>query len=84
MTSEECCRMFHLVRGDIEAAIGCNATYLTIHRLGANDDNIARKYNRQAEFWLITTYGLLTGVFVAMGRIFRCANGCVLHHSRPN
>lgn len=70
MTSEEYWRMFHLVRGDIEAAIGCSTTYLTINRLAAADSEIARKYNQRADFWRATTYGLQTAFFIALGRVF--------------
>ncbi len=62
--------MFEMVRGDVEAAIGCNSTYLTINRLGVEGFGIAVTYNLQAEFWRATTYGLQTGFFIALGRIF--------------
>ena len=70
MTSEEYWRMFHFVRGDIETAIGCSSTYLTINRLATNDHNIAQKYNRNADFWRATAYALQTGLFMAVGRVF--------------
>ena len=62
--------MFKMVRGDIVAAIGCNSTYLTINRLGVEGFGVAVTYNLQAEFWSATTYGLQTGFFMAVGRIF--------------
>ena len=51
MNQEEYWRMFHLVRGDVEAAIGCSATYLTINRISAADYDTAQKLNRHADFW---------------------------------
>src|ERR1019366_7049422 len=70
VTSEEYWRMFKMVRGDVVAAIGCNSTYLTINRLGVEGFGVAVTYNLQAEFWSATTYGLQTGFFMAVGRIF--------------
>jgi hypothetical protein len=70
VTSEEYWRMFKMVRGDVLAAIGCNSTYLTINRLAAEGFGVAVTYNLQAEFWTATTYGLQTGFFMALGRIF--------------
>jgi hypothetical protein len=70
MTSEEYFRMLDLVRGDIETAIGCSSTYLTINRLGAGDRAVAQKYNRHADFWRATTYALQAGLFMALGRVF--------------
>jgi hypothetical protein len=70
MTSEEYWRMFHLVRGDVETAIGCSSTYLTINRLAAGNYDILQQYNRNADFWRATTYALQTGLFMALGRMF--------------
>src|ERR1035437_10228685 len=70
MTSEEYWRMFHLVRGDIETAIGCSSTYLTINRMAVDDRSIEQRYNRNADFWRATTYALQTGLFMAVGRVF--------------
>ncbi len=62
--------MYHLVRGDAVAAIGCSSTYQTIHRLGADDREIAQKYNQNAAFWNATTHALQTALFMALGRMF--------------
>lgn len=70
MTGEEYWRMFHLVRGDVETAIGCSSTYLTINRMGTRDQDIYQAYNRAADFWRATSYGLQTGLFMALGRVF--------------
>lgn len=75
MTGEEYWRLFHLVRGDVESAIGCSSTYLTINRLAREDRNVLDRYNRHADFWRSTAYGLQTGFFMAFGRIFDRANG---------
>lgn len=70
MDSEEYWRLFHLVRGDVEAAIGCNSTYQTIHRLARENQDVLDLYNRYADFWRATTHGLQSGFFMAFGRIF--------------
>ena len=62
--------MFEFVRGDVESAIRTNFTYLTIHRLAAEDPLIFDKYDRFAEFWNLNSYSLQTTFFVTFGRIF--------------
>jgi hypothetical protein len=62
--------MFHSVRGDVEAAVACNNTYLTINRLAAADREILDKYQRSAAFWRINALALQTTFFMAFGRIF--------------
>lgn len=62
--------MFNLIRGDVETAIRSNFTYLTIHRLAAENADIYAKYNRFAEFWVLNAYSLQTTFFVTFGRIF--------------
>lgn len=58
------------MKGDIENAIGCNSTYLTINRLAVAHPSVQDQYNRHADFWRSTAYGLQTGFFMAFGRIF--------------
>jgi hypothetical protein len=58
------------IRGDVETAIKSNFTYLTIHRLAAENADIFDKYNRFAEFWTLNAYSLQTTFFVTFGRIF--------------
>jgi hypothetical protein len=70
ITEDDYCRMFELIRGDIETAIKSNVTYLTIHRLAAENVDIFDKYNRFAEFWMLNAYSLQTTFFVTFGRIF--------------
>ena len=41
ITQEDYWRMFELIRGDVEAAIKSNFTYLTIHRLAAENADIS-------------------------------------------
>lgn len=69
-TEEHYWRMFELIRGDVETAIRSNVTYLTIHRLAAENAGIYEKYNRFAEFWMLNAYSLQTTFFVTFGRIF--------------
>ena len=70
ITQEDYWRMFELIRGDVETAIMSNFTYLTIHRLAAENADIFDKYNRFAEFWMLNAYSLQTTFFVTFGRIF--------------
>jgi len=67
--------MFHLVRGDVEAAIGCNSTYLTINRVASEDYEMMRKLNRHPDFWRATTYSLQSSLFIALGRFFDKTKG---------
>jgi len=62
--------MFHLVRGDVEAAIKCSGIYLTINRLAVADYDTAMRFNGHAEFWNVTKHGLQIGMFMAIGRAF--------------
>jgi hypothetical protein len=70
ITEEVYWRMFELIRGDVDTAIKSNFTYLTIHRLAAENADIFDKYNRFAEFWMLNAYSLQTAFFVTFGRIF--------------
>jgi hypothetical protein len=70
LTDAEYWRMFHSVRGDVEAAIKSNYAYLTINSLAATDRKICDKYQRSAHFWTLNTYALQTTFFIAFGRIF--------------
>jgi hypothetical protein len=60
ITEENYWRMFELPRGDVETAIKSNLTYLTVHRLAAENADIFDKYNRFAEFWMVNAYSLQT------------------------
>lgn len=75
MTSEEYWRLFHLVSGDVEAAIGCSSTYRTIHRIASENRQFLQRCNEHADFWRSITYSLEAGLFIALGRIFDRANG---------
>jgi hypothetical protein len=70
ITEEDYWRMFELIRGDVETAIKSNLTYLTVHRVAAENADIFDKYNRFAEFWMVNAYTLQTTFFVTFGRIF--------------
>jgi hypothetical protein len=70
LTEDQYWHMFHSVRGDVEVAVACNNTYLTINRLAAADREINEKYQRSASFWRVNTYALQTTFFIAFGRIF--------------
>jgi hypothetical protein len=63
-------RMFHSVRGDVEAAIKNNYGYLKIHNLARAEREVFDKYQRAAHFWTLVTYSLQTTFFIAFGRIF--------------
>jgi hypothetical protein len=70
LTDEEYWRVFHLIRGDVEAAIKSNHAYLTIHNLAVAERSICDKVNRFPEFWTLNAYALQTTFFVAFGRVF--------------
>lgn len=43
ITEEDYWRMFELIRGDVETAIKSNLTYLTVHRVAAENADIFDK-----------------------------------------
>ena len=60
MTEDAYWRMFHLIRGDVEAAIDSDNTYITINNLAAADREVWNKLNRSARFWTLNCYALQT------------------------
>jgi hypothetical protein len=75
MDQEEYWRMFDLVMADVEAAIRCNSTYLTINRLRSEDYGVALKLNQNPLFWQTTTYSLQLALFISLGRVFDKTRG---------
>jgi hypothetical protein len=74
LTQDEYWRIFHVIRGDVEAAIKSNHTYLTIQNLLVSDRAIYDKINKSPEFWTLNTYALQTTFFIAFGRVFDSRN----------
>jgi hypothetical protein len=70
LTDEEYWRMFHLIRGDVEAAIKSNHAYLTINNLAVAERKIHQKLNKFPEFWTLNAFALQTTFFIVFGRIF--------------
>ncbi|MDQ6665269.1 MAG: hypothetical protein M3Z23_12845 [Acidobacteriota bacterium] len=70
MKDKEYWRIFHLIRGDVEAAIKSNHTYFTINNLVLTDRDVSNKLNRFPEFWQFNAYSLQTTFFIAFGRLF--------------
>lgn len=70
LTEDEYWRIFHLIRGDVEAAIKSNHAYLTINNLVMAEPEIYDKVNRFPDFWALNAYALQTTFFIAFGRIF--------------
>jgi hypothetical protein len=70
LTEDEYWRIFHLIRGDVEAAIKSNHAYLTINNLVVAEREIYDKVNRFPDFWALNAYALQTTFFIAFGRIF--------------
>jgi hypothetical protein len=70
LTEEEYWRMFHLIRGDVEAAIKSNHAYLTINNLVVGERTIYEKVNRFPEFWTLNSFALQTTFFIVFGRLF--------------
>ena len=70
LPEDEYWRIFHLIRGDVEAAIKSNHAYLTIHSLLVAEPEIYEKINRFAEFWTLNAFALQTTFFMAFGRLF--------------
>jgi len=70
LTEDEYWRTFHLIRGDVEAAIKSNHAYLTINNLIVAEREIYAKVTRFPDFWKLNAYALQTTFFIAFGRIF--------------
>jgi hypothetical protein len=76
ITEDEYWRMFHSVRGDVEASIKCNYAYFMIHGLARANRTTLNKYQRHAHFWSLNSYALQTTFFIAFGRIFDERKDC--------
>lgn len=70
MTEEGYWRMFHLIRGDIQAAIKSNYAYLTINNLAVTEPKLHQKINKFPDFWMLNAFALQTTFFIVFGRIF--------------
>ena len=70
MSEEDYWRIFHLIRGDVEAAIKSNYTYLKIHNLAVSERETNDKLNRYPEFWTLNSFALQTTFFIIFGRLF--------------
>jgi len=67
---QEYCRVFELIRGDVETAVKSNHTYLTINNLVVADSELGHKINRFPDFWTLNRLALQTTFFIAFGRLF--------------
>lgn len=70
LNEEEYWRVFDLIRGDVEASIISNHTYLTINNLTVADREVYWKLNRFSDFWRLTMLSLQTTFFISFGRLF--------------
>lgn len=70
MSEEEYWRIYHLIRGEVEAAIKSNHAYLTINNLVVGDPDVYERINRFPAFWQLNAYALQTTFFIVFGRIF--------------
>lgn len=61
---------FHLIRGEVEAAIKSNYAYLTINNLSVEKPSVLKKFNKFPEFWTLNSFSLQTTFFIVFGRIF--------------
>jgi hypothetical protein len=70
MSEEEYWRIYHLIRGEVEAAIKSNHAYLTVNNLVIGDPSVYKKINRFPAFWQLNAYALQTTFFIVFGRLF--------------
>jgi AbiU2 len=70
MSEEEYWRTYHLIRGEVEAAIKSNHAYITINNLVVADRDVYERINRSPAFWQLNAYALQTTFFIVFGRLF--------------
>jgi len=70
MTRNEYWDLFEMVRQDIECAIACNCTYLTINNLAVSDEELYQTFYRNRGYWHLTQYALQATFFISLGRVF--------------
>jgi hypothetical protein len=70
MKEDEYWAAFHLIRGEIEAAIKSNFAYLTINNLILSEQSIYEQINRFPGFWTLNAFALQTTFFIVFGRLF--------------
>jgi hypothetical protein len=70
LPEDEYWRIFHLIRGDVEAATKCNHAYLTINHLIVSEPALHEKINKFADFWTMNSFALQTTFFISFGRLF--------------
>jgi hypothetical protein len=70
LTEDEYWRIFHLIRGDVEAAIKSNHAYLTVNNLVVAEREIYEKVNKFPDFWKLNAFALQTTFFIVFGRLF--------------
>src|ERR1700722_939389 len=70
MEEHEYWRAYSLIRADVQAAIDCSHTFLTINNLVVTDQELGQKLNRFAGFWILNRFALQTTFFIAFGRLF--------------
>ena len=69
-TEREYWRTFHLIRGDVQAAVKSFNTYLSVHNLVVAERGIQDKINRFPEYWTLSLFALQTTFFIVFGRLF--------------
>lgn len=70
MPEAEYWRIYHLIRGEVEAAIKSNHAYLTTNNVFFDDEQIREKMIQFPDFWALHRYSLETTFFIVSGRIF--------------
>ncbi|MGA2879132.1 MAG: hypothetical protein ABSG13_09300 [Bryobacteraceae bacterium] len=70
LQEKEYWRIFHLIRGDVEAAVKSNQTFLAIDNLIVAEPELHLNVNRFADFWTLNSFALATTFFIAFGRLF--------------
>jgi hypothetical protein len=69
-SDEKYWRAFHLIRGEVEAAIKSNYAYLTINNLAVAKPSVLKKLNKFPDLWTLNSFSLQTTFFIVFGRIF--------------
>jgi AbiU2 len=61
---------YELAREEVDKAIETFYTYLSIHKIAADNKEIYSAMNKNPTFWNINLYSLQTTFFITIGRIF--------------
>ena len=74
MSEAEYMRLYDVLDGHVDAAIGCFYTDVVLNGYAADNRSVFAFLNRNAAFWNLHRYSLQSTCFMILGRIFDTAS----------